>query len=89
MTLLGATYVPAFDKPSAEEIALHIPLRIVKIILGGEAEIERCDFRDRDDIIAAGLARRAWPKETSDGMWKTWMTPLGCEVRDILSKRPR
>lgn len=72
---------------SAEEIAAIVPKHVVEVILGGEAAIERTDFKVRDEIITVGLARRAWPKETATKMWQTWMTPLGCEVRDILAKR--
>ncbi len=78
---------PAPIDVDAKEIASIIPHNVADILLGGEAAIERADFKVRDEIITAGLARRAWPKETASGMWQTWMTPLGCEVRDTLAMR--
>lgn len=56
-----------------------------RALLIDERAIEQLDFRDRDHIIATGLAMRAWPKDTGDGQWRTWLTPLGCAVREIIS----
>lgn len=52
-------------------------LRALRI---GEQAIEDLDFRDRDDLIAQGLAVRAWPQVTGVD-WKTWLTPEGARVR--------
>ncbi|WP_027521774.1 hypothetical protein [Bradyrhizobium sp. Ec3.3] len=46
----------------------------------GEQAIEDLDFRDRDGLIAKGLAVRAWPKATGTD-WKTWLTPAGAQLR--------
>jgi hypothetical protein len=63
-----------------------IPEWMAARLLRGERAIEASEFRQRDEIIAFGLARRAWPNETGDA-WQTWLTPLGVEVRDLLAKR--
>jgi hypothetical protein len=50
-------------------------------LLTDERAVEELNFRDRDEIIDLGLARRAWPDHTGDRAWRTWITPLGIEVR--------
>jgi hypothetical protein len=71
---------------TALEIADTMPEWMVCRVLRGEKAIEVSEFRQRDEIISTGVARRAWPKETG-GSWQTWMTPLGLEVREILAER--
>lgn len=46
----------------------------------GEQAIEELPFRDRDDLIANGLAVRAWPDATGHA-WNTWLTPDGAALR--------
>ena len=54
--------------------------RQMKALRIGEQAIEDLPFRDRDELIANGLAIRAWPKVTEVD-WKTWLTPKGAKLR--------
>jgi hypothetical protein len=54
-------------------------------LLRDENAIEHLHTWDRDELISLGLAARAWPKHTSDGTWRTWLTPFGIEVRRALA----
>lgn len=54
-------------------------------ILTDERAIENLPFRERDELIAAGLARRAWPQTTGDGQWRTWLTKKGVNLREKLA----
>lgn len=55
-------------------------------LLTDERAIEELDFRDRDGLIVAGFARRAWPEGTGDQHWRTWLTPEGVQAREALTK---
>lgn len=71
---------------TTQEIAKGLSDVQVRALMTDERAIELLDFRDRDEIIAMGLARRAWPSQTGDERWRTWLTPLGIEVREILDQ---
>jgi hypothetical protein len=84
---LTASAAPSTEgAPSAFQLADMIPEWMAARLLRGEHAIEASEFRQRDEIIGFGLARRAWPNETGDA-WQTWLTPLGLEVRDLLAKK--
>lgn len=59
----------------------------IRAIRTDEMAVEYLPFRDRDEIIGRGIARRAWPGETGSGDWRTWLTPLGLQVRDMIAAR--
>lgn len=71
---------------SPHEIAKSLSGVQVRALMTDERAIEQLDFRDRDHIIMMGLAKRAWPSQTGDEQWRTWITPLGIEVREILDQ---
>jgi hypothetical protein len=54
--------------------------RQIEALRIGEQALEGLPFRDRDDLIMKGIAKRAWPKVTGGG-WKTWLTPEGAKLR--------
>ncbi len=57
-------------------------------LLTDERAIERLPFKERDQLIAAGLAHRAWPQKTGDGQWRTWLTEAGVRFRRELVGSP-
>lgn len=68
-----------------EEAAAKLTPAQRRALLQDEYMIEHLPFMDRDTIISLGIACRAWPeKHTSDGSWRTWLTPFGVEVRRVL-----
>lgn len=52
----------------------------IRALMGDEREMEMLDFRDRDELIIMGLARRVKPDETHK-FWRTWVTITGLMVR--------
>jgi hypothetical protein len=56
---------------TARKIAATLSDGMIRTLLSGEGAIEQSPFRERDEIIGLGLARRAWPRETSGGSWQT------------------
>ena len=52
----------------------------IKALMGDEREMEMLDFRDRDELIILGLARRVRPDEDHK-YWRTWVTVTGLMVR--------
>lgn len=53
-------------------------------LLVGEQALENLPTFERDDLIAKGLAVRAWPQITGAG-WKTWLTEEGVRARLLIS----
>jgi hypothetical protein len=58
-----------------------------RALLLDERAIEELDFRDRDELIAEGIAIRRWPAEVANGFWRTWLTPTGHAVRQQLARQ--
>ena len=54
-------------------------------LLNDERALECLDTSDRDSIVALGLVKRSRPEQNASGQWRTWITPLGCSARDMLT----
>lgn len=68
-----------------EEIIEFLSPTQRQALLADERAIEELPFRDRDQIIWIGLARRAWPQYTGDKQWRTWLTVLGQSIRNRMA----
>jgi hypothetical protein len=58
----------------------------IAALLTDERAIEELEFRDRDDLIAQGLAVRLWPEDGGVGEWRTWLTAAGRELRETIAR---
>lgn len=61
----------------------HLTRAQVRGIMGDERTMELLDFRDRDELIVLGLARRMKPT-AEHPYWRTWITITGLMVRAAL-----
>lgn len=72
----------------AGKVLEHVP-RLNKdqiwALLGDERAIEHLHFRDRDELIAQGLARRMKPTDERP-YWRTWVTISGLMARAMLGE---
>jgi hypothetical protein len=75
------------DHIDPRQIADMAPVWMEHVLKCDEGELERLPFRQRDEIISWGLARRLSNRLSGDGRWHTWITPLGMAVRDVLVER--
>jgi hypothetical protein len=64
----------------AQEQLPTLNQRQIDAIMGDERAIEQLDFRDRDDLIVKGLARRCKPDDKHP-YWRTWITLSGLMTR--------
>lgn len=64
----------------AQEAAITLNAKQIQAILCDERAVEMLDFRDRDDLIVKGIARRCAPSEQNPH-WRTWLTMTGLMVR--------
>jgi len=55
----------------------------LRALMGDERDMEALDFRDRDELIVRGLARRVKPT-AEHPQWRTWVTISGLMMRALM-----
>lgn len=59
-----------------------------RALMGDERDMETLDFRDRDELIVLGLARRIKPTDEHPH-WRTWVTISGLMMRALMEEAAR
>lgn len=55
----------------------------MRLLMADEGEMERANFRDRDELIIQGFARRIAPT-AEHPYWRTWVTMSGLMLRALI-----